>query len=216
MRQHGLGQFITKRASRRTRIGVFMVVSRRVVVRSLCALTLVLGCVPVTSAQQPAAANGSVRRSVPAARMGLEERITLDGRLDEPVWSARRPGGRLHPDRSRQRPAGHRADRGPHRLRPRRALHGRHRLRLRAGQVARLPAAPRRVPRLRRPLHVDDRHVPRRADRLLLRDEPVGPDGRLAVRRQRRQPRSGTASGTRASAAARSAGRSRSRSPSAR
>ena len=32
------------------------------------------------------------------------------------------------------------------------------------------------------------RHVPRRALRLLLRDEPLGPDGRRAVRRQRREP----------------------------
>ena len=98
----------------------------------------------------------------------------------------------------------------------RRALHGRHRLRLRAGQVARLPAAPRRVPRLRRPLHVDDRHVPRRADRLLLRDEPVGPDGRLAARRQRRQPAVGRHLERARARAATSAGRSRSRSRSAR
>ena len=51
---------------------------------------------------------------------------------------------------------------------------------------------------------------------LLLRDEPVGPDGRRAARRRTATTGSGTASGTRGRSAARSAGRSRSRSRSAR
>ena len=97
-----------------------------------------------------------------------------------------------------------------------RHLHGRHLLRLRAGQVARVPASPRRVPAGRRSLHVDHRYVPRRTIGLLLRDEPVRADGRFASSASTATIARGTASGTRACVTARSAGRSRSRSLSAR
>ena len=124
---------------------------------------------------------------------------TDDGRRGH---HARRPAGRtglvaraarqgLHPDRSTERRGGNRTDRGPDRIQPGHPLHGCHRLRFRARQVAGLPAAPRRVPAVRRPLHVAHRHVPGRALRLFLRDEPVGPDGRRGVRRQRDEPRLG-------------------------
>ena len=63
-----------------------MLGSRRTRVRLLSLLTLLLGCAPAAGAQQPAA-NGIDRRSIPAMRMGPEERITLDGLFDEPVWS---------------------------------------------------------------------------------------------------------------------------------
>ena len=112
----------------------------------------------------------------------------LDGRLDEPFWAKRGARRQLHPAGPAERRPRHRADRSAHRLRRRIAVHGRHLLRLRARQVARLPAPARRVPQLRRPLHVDHRYVPRRPHRLLLRDEPLGADGRLAPRDQRRKP----------------------------
>jgi len=51
--------------------------------RYLCALFLVLGVNSTARAQQPPSPD---RRTIPAARLGVEERITLDGRLDEPVW----------------------------------------------------------------------------------------------------------------------------------
>ncbi len=63
-----------------------MVVSRCSRTRFLCLFLLVAG-VRGAAAQQPAAANGNGdRRSIPATRMEADERIGLDGILDEPVW----------------------------------------------------------------------------------------------------------------------------------
>ena len=65
---------------------------------------LVLG-IPSADAQQPAAANGNgERRSVPATRMAAEERIALDGVLDEPVWTRAVPAAdfiQIDPDNGR-------------------------------------------------------------------------------------------------------------------
>ena len=118
---------------------------------------------------------------------------------------------RLRSAGSRQRAAGDRADRSADHLQQRVALHGRDLLRLRARQVARLPAPPRRVPPGRRSLHVDHRHLQQPADGLFLRDEPVGPDGRRAARRRLQQPAVGRHLERQGRCAARSAGRSRSR-----
>jgi hypothetical protein len=49
-----------------------------------CALLLALAVVAPAHAQQPVSTE---RRSIPAARLRTEERITLDGRLDEEVWT---------------------------------------------------------------------------------------------------------------------------------
>jgi hypothetical protein len=65
---------------------------------------LVLG-IPAAEAQQPAAANGNGdRRSVPATRMAPEERIALDGILDEPIWQRAIPAAdfiQIDPDNGR-------------------------------------------------------------------------------------------------------------------
>src|SRR5688572_25715763 len=52
--------------------------------RYLCALFLILNVSSIARAQQPPVPD---RRTIPAARLRVEERITLDGRLDEPVWT---------------------------------------------------------------------------------------------------------------------------------
>ncbi len=65
---------------------------------------LVLGAVDA-KAQQVAAANGNGdRRSVPATRLQVEERITLDGVIDEPVWQRATPAAdfiQIDPDNGR-------------------------------------------------------------------------------------------------------------------
>ena len=54
-------------------------------------------------------------------------------------------------------------------------------LRRRAGPAAAVPAPARRVPAGRRSVHVGHRSVPHRAERLLLRNQPVRADGRRAA-----------------------------------
>jgi hypothetical protein len=65
---------------------------------------LVLG-IHGAEAQQPAAANGNGdRRSIPATRMAPEERIALDGVLDEPIWQRAMPAAdfiQIDPDNGR-------------------------------------------------------------------------------------------------------------------
>ena len=97
-------------------------------------------------------------------------------------------GARFHSTGSRQWPAGDGADRSAVPVYEHRALHGRDRLRLGAGPMAWLPPAARRFAPVRRPLHVEHRHVQQPAERLFLRDEPVGSDGRRAARRDLQQP----------------------------
>ena len=58
------------------------------IARYLCALFLILVVNSTARAQQ---APPPDRRTIPAARLGVEERITLDGRLDEPVWMRATP-----------------------------------------------------------------------------------------------------------------------------
>ena len=135
--------------------------------------------------------DGVPRRQIQATRLAEGERIVLDGRLDEGIWQRAQPAKDFIQIDPQNGTAGHRAHGGPHRLQRGRLLHGRHRLRLRAGQVARLPAPPRRVPLVRRSFHVAHRYLPRRTVRLFLRDEPLGPDGRRRLRRQRDEPRVG-------------------------
>ena len=126
----------------------------------------------------------------------------------------RRARRRVHHAGSGARRRAHRAHRGPRRLQPGPPLHRRHAVRLGARQAQGQHPQARRVPERRRPVHVDDGHVPEPADRLLLRDEPVRADGRRAEgRRAAPTPASGTASGTRGRGRARSAGCSRSTCP---
>jgi hypothetical protein len=69
--------------------------------RYLCALLLILAVSSSARAQQP---SSSDRRTIPAARLGVEERITLDGRLDEPVWMRAIPAAdfvQIDPDNGR-------------------------------------------------------------------------------------------------------------------
>ncbi len=61
-------------------------VSPREIPRYLCALLIGFVSVPSASAQQTDQNGNLDRRIVQAARLDDEERITLDGRLDEPVW----------------------------------------------------------------------------------------------------------------------------------
>ena len=81
-----------------------MVVSRSGPPLFPCLFLLVLG-IPAAEAQQPASANGNgERRSVPAARMEPEERLALDGVLDEPVWGRAIPAAdfiQIDPDNGR-------------------------------------------------------------------------------------------------------------------
>jgi hypothetical protein len=71
-----------------------MIVSCRVVTRLLCLIALILACAHRAEAGQQAAANANGdRRSVPATRMEADERIVLDGRLDEAVWRRAVPAG---------------------------------------------------------------------------------------------------------------------------
>jgi hypothetical protein len=71
-----------------------MMVSRREITRVPCLLAFVLGCAFFAEAGQQAPVNGNGdRRTIPATRMEPEERITVDGRLDEPVWQRSIPAG---------------------------------------------------------------------------------------------------------------------------
>ena len=73
-----------------------MIVSCRAVTRLLCLLALIVGFAHRAEATQQAAASGNVngdRRTIPATRMEADERIVLDGRLDEPVWIRSVPAG---------------------------------------------------------------------------------------------------------------------------
>ena len=63
-----------------------MTVSCREVARLLHLLPLILGCVSSVEARQQTPVNGD-RRSIPAARLEPDEQISIDGRLDEPVWT---------------------------------------------------------------------------------------------------------------------------------
>ena len=120
---------------------------------------IVLTCISTSLAAQ------DERRTVRAIRLQPDERIVLDGRLDEAAWSRAVPAR----DFIQQDPDNGKPATEPTEVRivfTSTALYmGVTCLRLRAGQVARLPAAPRRVPAVRRPVHVDHRHVPRPADR---------------------------------------------------
>src|SRR5688572_23169340 len=84
-----------------------MVVSDGVVYRILGVSLLLLLVVGVAAAQarQSSSANGNgERRSVPATRMEIEERIALDGVLDEPVWKRAIPASdfiQIDPDNGR-------------------------------------------------------------------------------------------------------------------
>jgi hypothetical protein len=77
-------------------------ISRSEVLRSICAGGFVLVAItsaaqtPEARAQTPAAQetalpDGLERRLMDAARLGVEEVMTLDGRLDEPVWRRAEP-----------------------------------------------------------------------------------------------------------------------------
>ena len=129
--------------------------------------------------------------SMAATRLADGESIEIDGRLDEAVWSRATSGGRLHADRPEQRPARHRANRGPHRVRQRRAVPGRDGVRLGARYHHRETAQARRAAVLRRQDPMDHRHVPRRAHRLLLRNESRRGDGGRAHGQHRPEPRLG-------------------------
>ena len=59
----------------------------------VCPLALVLAAVLDASAQQTLVAQAPERRSFPAMRLAGEERVVLDGRLDEPFWSRAVPAG---------------------------------------------------------------------------------------------------------------------------
>ena len=160
--------------------------------RRVLVLAALLATLPAPAAAQQADVMNSGRRTMTAERMRDDERIELDGVLDEPVWDRAQHGGEfIMQDPVLGRHA-HRTHRGPHRLQPGPPLHRRHALRLRARQAQGQHPQARRVPERRRPVHVDDGHVPEPADRLLLRDEPVGPDGRRAEGPERhQQPRVG-------------------------
>ena len=56
-------------------------------------LALVLAAVVHALAPQTVAAQATARRSVPAMRLAADERVVLDGRLDEPFWSRAVPAG---------------------------------------------------------------------------------------------------------------------------
>ena len=94
---------------------------------------------------------------------------------------------RLHPAGAGRRGNALARDRDPGGLRRGQPVHRRDLLR-RPRRDPRLPAAARRQPGNRRPLHVDPRHLQRRSHGILLRDQPRGTDGRRAPFRRRRRP----------------------------
>ena len=81
--------------------------SRRAVARLWCLQALALACAFPVNAQQdaPSPDNGG-RRSIPAMRIEADERITLDGRLDEPLWKRAVPADNfIQVDPNNGRPA---------------------------------------------------------------------------------------------------------------
>ena len=71
-----------------------MMVSPREITRFPCLLAFVLGCASSAEAGQQGPVNGNgERRTIPAARLEPDERMTVDGRLDEPVWQRAVPAG---------------------------------------------------------------------------------------------------------------------------
>ncbi len=114
----------------------------------------------------------SGRRTMTAERMRDDERIVVDGILDEPVWDRAQHGGEF----VMQDPVlgGPPTERTEVRI-----VFNKDHLYIgvtlydsRARQAQGQHHEARRVPERRRPVHVDDGHVPEPADRLLLRDEP--------------------------------------------
>ena len=59
----------------------------------VCLLALLLGTALHASAQQTVSAQAPERRRMLAMRLGSDERVALDGRLDEPFWSRVIPAG---------------------------------------------------------------------------------------------------------------------------
>jgi len=65
---------------------------QRVIGRTITSATLLFVCAPEAAVGQAVPENGG-RRTIVAARLVDGESITLDGRLNEPVWSRAVPGG---------------------------------------------------------------------------------------------------------------------------
>ena len=128
----------------------------------------------------------SARPEVRAHRLAEGESIVIDGAPDE-GGRGRRPFPAtdfLQRDPDNGAPA---TEKTEVRVAVRSRSHHprRHLFRLRADAAARQPDAARSVVRSRRSLHVRDRSVLRRPHRLLLRDQPVGRDGRRPDHRSR-------------------------------
>ena len=106
--------------------------------------------------------------------------VRVDGVLDDEVWSRARPVSGLRAGGAQRRPVGHRADRGPHRLRRGQPLHRRvppRRRRRTAGGHGHQEGLRRDgAGRLLR----DPGHLPRPSERLRLHHQPRGRAGGLA------------------------------------
>ena len=110
----------------------------------------------------------------------------LDGRLTEEAWRRAAAGIGLPAAGSQHRRSRDRIDRGARALRRASHRHRRDLLRLGAEPHHGQSDAARPVARGRRPVHDRHRHLFGRAVRLLLRDQPVGRDGRRARARGQR------------------------------
>ena len=89
---------------------------------------------PATYDARYADAIANASRAMRAEPLREEERVLLDGVLDEAVWQRAAARRRLHPAGSRAGRNANRAHRGPYRVQPDGPLHGRDLLRLRARQ----------------------------------------------------------------------------------
>ncbi len=124
--------------------------------------------------QQPALPEPATKSAVVTS---TTDAITIDGVLDEPIWRAAPTIGRSDAATARTGPAADGTDRRHAPLRSRLPLRRRRRVRLRAAAGDRHADGARCQPGRRRPRRDPARHVPRSAERLLLRDQSIGRAG---------------------------------------